>query len=259
MSRKQPVIRVDNVTQRFRRIEERPDTVRDLFVNFFRHRSECRRFDAIKNVSLDVYRGEMLGIVGHNGSGKSTLLKMIAGIYTPSAGGIEVIGKLAPLIELGAGFHPELTGRENAILNGLLLGFSRREMLAREQSIHDFAELGEFIDSPVKQYSSGMYMRLAFAVAAQVNPDIILIDEILAVGDTEFQQKCFAWLNRFRSADKTIVLVTHNLQQITEFCDRAVLLEHGQLVVEGTPDEVIEAYSGSSASETAVQEAVIAG
>lgn len=239
-------IKVENVTQRFRLIQERPDTLRELFSKFFRHQAHYREFEAVKDVSFELRRGEMVGIVGRNGSGKSTLLKMVAGVYTPTAGSIEINGSIAPLIELGAGFHHELTGRENVILNGLLLGFSRREMLLREQSILDFADIGDFIDSPVKQYSSGMYMRLAFAVATEVNPDILVVDEILAVGDTVFQKKCFERLESFRAAGKTILLVTHNMKQVEEFCDRAILLEQGRILIEGPPSEVIAIYTPES-------------
>jgi ABC-type polysaccharide/polyol phosphate transport system ATPase subunit len=237
-----PVIRVDNVTQRFRVIHERPDTLRELFSKFLRHNASFHDFDAVKNVSLEIPQGQMVGLIGRNGSGKSTLLKIIAGVYHPTAGSARVTGTMAPLIELGAGFHPELTGRENIMINGLLLGYSKREMQEREASIIEFAEIGEFIDSPVKQYSSGMYTRLAFAVATEVNPDILLLDEILAVGDASFKQKCFTRIEAFRQARKTIVFVTHDMQQIRNYCDRAVLLEKGAIMAEGDPEEVIRAY-----------------
>lgn len=246
MNRSSIAIKVENVTQRFRLIQERPDTLRELFAKFFRHEVHYHDFNAVENVSLEVRAGEMVGIIGRNGSGKSTLLKMVAGVYKPTAGRIEVNGKIAPLIELGAGFHPELTGRENVLLNGLLLGFSKREMLASEDKILEFADIGDFVDSPVKQYSSGMYMRLAFAVATEVNPDILVIDEILAVGDTAFQQKCFERLERFRAAGKTILLVTHNMPQVKEYCDRALLLEQGRMLLEGSPTEVVEMYLAAS-------------
>ena len=184
-------IRLENITQRFRVIQERPDTLRELFSTFFRHESTYHDFDAVKNVSFEVPKGQMLGLIGRNGSGKSTLLKIIAGVYRPTAGTVQVKGSVAPLIELGAGFHHELTGRENILINGLLMGYSKREMQQREERIIDFADIGDFIDSPVKQYSSGMYMRLAFSVATEIDPEILLIDEILAVGDAPFRQKCF--------------------------------------------------------------------
>ncbi len=163
--------------------------MRELFSKIFRHQSSYHDFEAVRNVSFEVPAGQMLGIIGRNGSGKSTLLKIIAGVYRPTKGTVHVSGTLAPLIELGAGFHHELTGRENILLNGLLMGYSKREMLERQESIIEFADIGEFIDAPVKQYSSGMYMRLAFAVATEVDPQILLVDEILAVGDAGFQRE----------------------------------------------------------------------
>jgi ABC-type polysaccharide/polyol phosphate transport system ATPase subunit len=246
---KSPVIRVENVTQRFRLIHERPDSLRELFTKFFRHKSEFHNFEAVQNVSFDVHQGEVVGLVGRNGSGKSTLLKIIAGVYKPTCGRVEVHGSLAPLIELGAGFHPELTGRENVLMNGLLMGFTKREMQEREKSIIDFADIGEFIDSPVKQYSSGMYTRLAFAIATEVNPDILLVDEILAVGDTAFQQKCFERLESFRRSGKTILLVTHSLGQILEHCDRALYLDKGRVVADGDPEQVVDLYTTANAVE----------
>jgi ABC-type polysaccharide/polyol phosphate transport system ATPase subunit len=243
MSFEHPVIRLVNVTQRFRVIHERPDTVRELFSRFFRHNASFHDFEAVKNVSLEVPPGQTLGIVGRNGSGKSTLLKIIAGVYRPSNGTVEVNGTLAPLIELGAGFHHELTGRENILLNGLLMGYTKREMMERQQSIIDFADIGEFIDAPVKQYSSGMYMRLAFSVATEVDPQILLVDEILAVGDVGFQEKCFEKLRRFRASGKTIILVTHNMDNVRRHCERAVLIDHGSILVDGTPDEAISEFN----------------
>jgi ABC-type polysaccharide/polyol phosphate transport system ATPase subunit len=243
MAFEHPVIRLVNVTQRFRVIHERPDTVRELFSRFFRHNASFHDFEAVKNVSLEVPRGQTLGIIGRNGSGKSTLLKIIAGVYKPSNGTVEVNGTLAPLIELGAGFHHELTGRENILLNGLLMGYTKREMLERQQSIIDFADVGEFIDAPVKQYSSGMYMRLAFAVATEVDPQILLVDEILAVGDVGFQEKCFEKLRRFRNSGKTIILVTHNMDNVRQHCERAILIDHGSILVDGTPDEAVTEFN----------------
>ena len=184
----------------------------------------------------------MVGIVGRNGSGKSTLLKIIAGVYKPSAGSVTVKGTIAPLLELGAGMHPELTGRENIILNGLMMGYSKRDMREREASIIDFADIGEFIDSPVKQYSSGMYTRLAFAVATEVNPNVLIMDEILAVGDSQFQAKCFERLQRFRLLGKTMLLVTHSLDEVVKHCDRAIVLSHGSVIFDGPPDDAIDLY-----------------
>src|SRR5271165_881576 len=246
-------IRLESITQRFRVIQERPDTLRELFSKFFHHQSHYHDFDAVKNVSFEVPQGQMLGLIGRNGSGKSTLLKIVAGVYRPTAGKVEVRGSLAPLIELGAGFHHELTGRENILLNGLLMGYSKREMQEREQRIVDFAEIGDFIDAPVKQYSSGMYMRLAFSVATEIDPEILLIDEILSVGDAPFQQKCFDRIRSFRQAGKTIMFVTHSMHQVAKYCDRAILIDHGSVMADGHPDEVIPIYESSTAPVAVAQ------
>jgi ABC-type polysaccharide/polyol phosphate transport system ATPase subunit len=246
-------IRVENVTRKFRVIHERPDTLRELFSKFFRHTVQYHEFDAVKNVSLAINRGEMVGIIGRNGSGKSTLLKIIAGVYKPTSGRVEVKGSIAPLLELGAGMHPELTGRENILLNGLLMGYSKKQMQEKEESIIDFAEIGDFIDSPMKQYSSGMFTRLAFAVATEVDPAILIMDEILAVGDTAFQEKCFHRIRRFREAGKTMLLVTHSMSQIVEYCDRAVLLNRGSVIFDGAPEQAVEIYTGTSVVPELVQ------
>lgn len=246
-----PLIRLENVTQRFRVIQERPDTVRELFSKLFRRSTSYHDFEALKNISLEVPAGQTMGIIGRNGSGKSTLLKLIAGVYRPSKGKVTVAGTLAPLIELGAGFHHELTGRENILLNGLLMGYSKREMLARQQSIIEFADIGDFIDAPVKQYSSGMYMRLAFAVATEVDPQILLVDEILAVGDAGFQEKCFNRLRRFRDSGKTILFVTHSMTDVQEHCERVLLLEQGNIVADGRPEDVVPMYKSLVSPEFA--------
>jgi ABC-type polysaccharide/polyol phosphate transport system ATPase subunit len=231
-----------DVVQRFRRIRERPDTIREVFAKIVRRRHNLRIFEALRHVSFRVRKGEAVGIVGRNGSGKSTILKVAAGVYEPSEGSVHTHGTIAPLIELGAGFHHELTGRENILLNGLLLGLSKRQVKAREERIIEFAELGDFIDSPVKQYSSGMYMRLAFSVATEVDPDILIIDEILGVGDGAFQEKCFERMQRFREAGKTILLVTHSMEQVRTLCDRAFLVRAGQVAEDGPPHQVIAHY-----------------
>ncbi|HZP24677.1 MAG TPA: ABC transporter ATP-binding protein [Terriglobales bacterium] len=249
-----PVISLENVTQRFRVIQERPDTVRELFSKMFRHQTSFHDFEAVRNVSFEVPPGQMLGIVGRNGSGKSTLLKIIAGVYRPTAGTVRVMGTLAPLIELGAGFHHELTGRENILLNGLLMGYSKREMLARQDRIIEFADIGDFIDAPIKQYSSGMYMRLAFAVATEVDPQILLVDEILAVGDAGFQEKCFERIRRFRASGKTILFVTHAMTDVQEHCDRVLLLEQGSVVIDGRPEEAIAMYNNLVGAELVAAE-----
>jgi len=231
-----------DVVQRFRRIRERPDTLREVFAKIIRRRHTFQVFEAIKHISFKVSKGEAVGIVGRNGSGKSTILKLAAGVYEPSEGRVIVQGTVAPLIELGAGFHYELTGRENILLNGLLLGLTKRQIKTREERIIEFSELGDFIDSPVKQYSSGMYMRLAFSVATEVDPDILIVDEILGVGDGAFQEKCFERIRRFREAGKTILLVTHAMDQVRTLCDRVLLIRGGQLAEDGLPDFVIARY-----------------
>jgi ABC-2 type transport system ATP-binding protein len=236
------VISVSNVSRRFRVVHERPDTLRELFARLFRRHFTYCDFEAVSNISFNVHRGETLGIIGRNGSGKTTLLKLIAGVYRPSTGYICVRGTVAPLIELGAGMHSELTGRENILINGLFLGYSKREIQQREHRIIEFSELQDFIDTPVKQYSSGMYMRLAFAVAIEVDPDILVIDEILAVGDAPFQQKCFKRLQHLRESGKTILLVSHSTEQVLDCCDRVILLNKGRIVIEGPPCDAIERY-----------------
>src|SRR5581483_4960659 len=235
-------IEFDDVIQRFRIIRERSDTLREVFAKLTRRQTSYHDFLALKHVSFAVDPGEMVGIIGRNGSGKSTILKIIAGVYAPTSGHVKVNGSIAPLIELGAGFHHELTGRENILLNGLLLGLSKKEVLEREPRMIEFAELGEFIDSPVKHYSSGMYMRLAFSVAIEVNPDILLIDEILAVGDTKFQQKCMERIRQFRAAGKTMVFVSHDLNTIRELCDRVLLIHQGELLEDGPASSAIARY-----------------
>jgi ABC-2 type transport system ATP-binding protein len=249
------VIRVENVTQRFRVVHERPDSVRELFAKLFRKKVKYHDFEAVKNASLSVRRGEVVGLIGLNGSGKSTLLKVIAGVYRPSEGRVTVTGSIAPLIELGAGMHPDLTGRENILLNGLLMGFSKQEMMQREQRIIEFADLGDFIEAPIRQYSSGMYMRLAFAVATEVDPDILVMDEVLAVGDIEFQAKCFNRLRSFRESGKTILIVTHSMSQVAEICSRAVLMQRGRILADGIPDEVVDVYYRSASA--GVQEPIL--
>jgi ABC-type polysaccharide/polyol phosphate transport system ATPase subunit len=247
-------IEFQNVVQRFRRIHERPDTLREVFSKIFGRREQLQIFEAVKQVSFVISKGETVGLVGRNGSGKSTILKIVAGVYAPSEGQVRVHGTIAPLIELGAGFHHELTGRENILLNGLLLGLTKRQVREREESIIEFAELGDFIDSPVKQYSSGMYMRLAFSVAIEVDPDILIIDEILGVGDAGFQGKCFERIEDFRRRGKTILLVSHSMDNVRKLCDRAMLIHAGRVVEDGPPDRVIARYEellGNSMPEPA--------
>src|ERR1700730_2989622 len=199
-------------------------------------------FPALTDVSFSVPKGSTFGVIGRNGSGKSTELKLVAGITKPTSGTVRVDGRISALIELGAGFHPEISGRENVFINGIMLGLSKREIQARFDEIVDFAELREVIDAPVKTYSSGMYMRLGFAVAINVDPDVLLVDEVLAVGDEGFTHKCLDKFGEFRRREKTILLVTHSLNLIERFCDDAVWLDAGEKRAEGDPKRVIGAY-----------------
>jgi ABC-type polysaccharide/polyol phosphate transport system ATPase subunit len=235
-------ISFENVVQRFRVIRERPDTLREALAHLFHNRTSYHNFDALRGISFVVRDSEVVGIIGRNGSGKSTILKIVAGVYRPTEGVVKRTGKVAALIELGAGFHPDLTGRENIVLNGLLLGLSKRDIQAREKQILDFAELGEFIDSPVKQYSSGMFMRLGFAIATEVDPDILLIDEILAVGDAAFQHKCLARIDDFQRRGKTIIFVSHDSRAVRRLCSRALLIHDGTLLADGPSDAIVERY-----------------
>jgi len=202
-------------------------------------------FPALTGVSFSVQKGITVGVIGRNGSGKSTALKLVAGITKPTAGTVVVNGRVSALIELGAGFHPEISGRENVFINGIMLGLSKREIASRFDEIVEFAELKDFIDAPVKTYSSGMYMRLGFAVAIHVNPDVLLVDEVLAVGDEGFTHKCLDKFAEFRRLGKTILLVTHSLGLVERFCDQAVWLDHGRVQAQGDPRRVIDAYLAS--------------
>lgn len=203
---------------------------------------DANEFWALSDVSFKVRPGEVIGIIGRNGAGKSTLLKVLSRITEPTAGRVELRGRVASLLEVGTGFHPELTGRENIFLNGAILGMSRREVAAKFDQIVDFAEIDAFIDTPVKRYSSGMYVRLAFAVAAHLEPEILIIDEVLAVGDFSFQQKCIGRVAKVASEGRTVLFVSHNMTAVNELCQRAVLLNHGRIVAEGDVETVVDNY-----------------
>src|SRR5690349_10499448 len=204
--------------------------------NLFRRRSD---FWALRNVSFGVERGEALGIIGHNGAGKSTILKLLSGVTAPTSGEIVINGRLAALIEIGSGFHPELTGRENVYLNGALLGMRRREIRAKLDRIVEFAGVEQFIDTPVKHYSSGMYLRLGFSIAAHLDPEILLLDEVLAVGDAAFQAKCLDRVTELKRAGTTIVFISHNLHAVTRLCERTLLLSHGEVLKDGPTNDAI--------------------
>jgi ABC-type polysaccharide/polyol phosphate transport system ATPase subunit len=207
-----------------------------------------KEFWALRDVSFEVERGEALGIIGHNGAGKSTILKLLSNITAPTAGEIKINGRLSALIEVGSGFHPELTGRENVYLSGSILGMRRREITKKLDSIIDFAGVRQFIDTPVKRYSSGMYVRLGFSIAAHLDPDILLLDEVLAVGDSAFQSKCLQRINELKQSGTTIVFISHDLSAIERLCDRVLLMDHGRVAASGAPEEVIAHYQRSVTS-----------
>jgi ABC-type polysaccharide/polyol phosphate transport system ATPase subunit len=238
-------VRAEGLAKKFRRRKiPAPPTLKEQVVNLLTGggRSEKETFWALKDVNFQVESGEMLGVVGSNGSGKSTLLKLLAGIYRPDDGTLHCRGRVTSLIELGAGFHPELTGRENILINGLLLGLGRPEIRERFDDIIRFSGLEKFIDSPIRTYSAGMYMRLGFSIAAYVSPDVLLVDEILSVGDESFQHQCLGKINQFRSEGKTIIYVSHDLGSVGRLCDRVMWLEKGRIMALGEPKEVIDAY-----------------
>lgn len=233
-------IEFHDVTKRFRLQEG--ESLREFLPLLFRRKAFSEPFYALRNVSFTIDRGEVVGIVGRNGSGKSTILKLIAGVMSPSEGEVRVLGRVSPLIELGAGFHPDLTGRENIQMNASILGMKAKEIEARFDEIVDFAELHEFVDTPVKRYSSGMYMRLGFSVAVHANPEILLIDEVLSVGDAYFQEKCLTRMEEFKKQGVTIVVVSHSMDLVREFCDRVLIIDHGKLLDEGPPEAMVDEY-----------------
>ena len=236
-------------------------TLKSVLIDSFRRRPSRgpERYEALRGVDLSVWQGRSVGIIGENGSGKSTLLRIIAKIYRPDSGSVEVNGRLTALIELGAGFHPEFTGRENIVINGMMLGFSRRRILHRLDEIVAFADLGDFIDQPARTYSSGMFVRLGFSVAVHLDPEILLIDEVLGVGDEAFQKKCSERIADFRRRGNTMVLVTHDLAAVKRWCDDAAWLDRGMVRVVGPPSTVIEAYRHALADTEASRAGVTPG
>jgi ABC-type polysaccharide/polyol phosphate transport system ATPase subunit len=236
-------VAVSGVSKMFRLYKERNNSLKAALMRGGRAVSED--FWALRDVSFEVPTGETFGLIGENGSGKSTMLKCLTRILRPDAGSIEVNGKVSALLELGAGFHPELSGRENVYLNGAILGLSQREIRRRFDGIVDFAGIEQFIDEPVKNYSSGMYIRLGFSVAINVDPEVLLVDEVLAVGDEAFQRKCSEKFSDLKNEGKTIVLVSHAMSQVQNICDHVAWFEHGRLKTVGTPRDVIEEYTGT--------------
>jgi len=239
----EPVIQVKNLSKSFVIPHQRHDSL----VEYLSHPSRIfkpsgEKFTVLKDIDLDVYPGDFLGIMGRNGSGKSTLLKILAGIYSPTSGSVKVKGKMVPFLELGVGFNSELSGRENVFLNGIILGLSRSFLQEKYNEIVAFAELEKFMDMPLKNYSSGMQVRLAFSIAIMADADIYILDEVLAVGDIEFQKKCFNIFREYKKRKKTIILVTHSSASVRDFCNRAVFLKDGRLHFYDSIDGVIKAY-----------------
>ena len=242
----QPIVVINNLTKSFKIPLEASSGIKQKLINILKGRKGYRIFTPLKDIDFTINEGDFFGIVGRNGSGKSTLLKTIAGIYTPNSGSVEVGGSLVPFIELGVGFNPELTGRENVFLNGALLGFSHDEMEAMYDKIVDFAELGDFMEERLKNYSSGMQVRLAFSIAIRAHADILLLDEVLAVGDEAFQKKCYAYFDKLKREKRTVILVTHDMSAVERFCNKAVFIEDGKVKMIGKPYRIAAAYSRSN-------------
>jgi ABC-type polysaccharide/polyol phosphate transport system ATPase subunit len=239
-------IQVENVSKTFRVPHERRQSLRGTIMTLFKHRTYSEVVTA-KDISFEIKKGEFFGIIGRNGSGKSTLLKMLAKIYVPDEGKIRIHGRLSPFLELGVGFNPELSARENVYLNGTILGLSRKEINQKFGEIIEFAELQEFVDQKLKNFSSGMQVRLAFSVAIHAHSEILLIDEVLAVGDVNFQQKCYETFRRFKKEGKTVVFVSHGMSQVSEFCDRVAVIEKGELRFIGETQTGVELYNKMNA------------
>ncbi|MCA9349296.1 ABC transporter ATP-binding protein [Candidatus Saccharibacteria bacterium] len=240
-------ISVQGVCKGFLLPHQRTTTLKTTIIKPFSRKKKWNEDKLVlKDISFDIHKGEFLGVVGRNGSGKSTLLKIMAGVYTADKGRVDINGSLAPFIELGVGFNPELSGRDNIFLNASLLGFNRDEIEAIYEDILDFSELEEYIDQKLKNYSSGMQVRLAFSIAIQANSEILLLDEVLAVGDEAFRRKCIDYFESVKQSGKTVVLVTHDMTAVRQYCDRAIMIENGKIVKQGKPDIVAEEYSRSN-------------
>lgn len=239
------MIKVENVSVRFKMPSDRIDTLKQYVVQLLKGQIHKQEFWALQDVSFTVEKGEVLGIIGHNGAGKSTLLKVISGIIKPRTGSVEVKGNVVPMLELGSGFDIEFNGRENIFLNGSILGYSEKYLREKYDEIVEFSELQKFLEVPIRNYSSGMLMRLAFSIAAEVNPEILIVDEILAVGDANFQEKSRKRMMELMGGGTTVLFVSHSLNQIREMCDRVLWLDHGKVKMIGKTEEVCDAYEAS--------------
>ena len=238
----EPIIEVNHVTMRFRMANDRINSIKEYLVQFLKKRLKYSEFEALKDVSFTVERGEIVGLIGHNGAGKSTMMKIISRIMKPTEGNVVVRGNVVPMLELGSGFDYDMTGRENIFLNGAILGYSEEFLKSKYQEIVDFSELGPFIDTPIRNYSSGMISRLAFSIASAVNPEILIVDEILGVGDADFQIKSQNRMMEMMGGGTTVLMVSHNIKQIREMCDRVVWIEHGQVVDYGDAEHLCSEY-----------------
>lgn len=241
-----PIIKVENVSMRFRMDKNKTTSLKEWVVTHLLNKQQYEEFSALNDVSFEVKRGEILGIIGRNGAGKSTLLKVISGIYKPSSGKVVTAGRVAPMLELGSGFDMELSGHDNIFLNGAILGFSEEFLKSKYDEIVAFSELGGFIDMPLKTYSSGMLARLAFSVATVIEPEILIVDEILAVGDAAFQEKSRARMLELMSGGTTVLFVSHSLQQIREMCNWVLWLDHGSVKMQGEAQTICDAYGDLS-------------
>lgn len=238
------IIEVNHVSMRFRLQADRVSGLKEFIVRKLRGKIEYREFSALNDVSFSLEKGQTLGIIGHNGAGKSTLLKVVSGILKPTCGTVHVEGNVAPMLELGSGFDMELTGRENILLNGAILGYSEEFLKEKYDEIVEFSGLGDFISQPLRNYSSGMVARLAFSIATVVKPDVLIVDEVLAVGDADFQKKSLARMEELMSGGTTVLFVSHSLRQIREMCDKVLWIEHGEVQMLGDTEEVCDAYEG---------------
>lgn len=242
-------ISVQNVSMSFNLNKEKVDNLKEYFIKFVTRKLEYKKFDALKDISFEVKKGERLAIMGFNGAGKSTLLKVIVGVYKPTAGTVERSGVIAPLLELGAGFDPNYSGKENIFLYGSILGYSRDYIQSKYDEIVSFSELGKFIDVPLKNYSSGMKARLGFSIATAVEPDVLILDEVLSVGDAKFREKSLKKVQSMFDKGVTVLFVSHNAQQVKEICDRAILINHGEIIAQGEVNEVVDLYQRISKGE----------